>query len=129
MSKRSDDIFERVIIIAAAAIALMIFTGTVKAEPTVEPFVSYTHISDILRGCPFACRIEEGTLDQIAVGATITAGKNRAWEIDLSQGVRTPNCALGRGCSWESSTEFEVRFYPGRRKGRRPFEFTRLERE
>ena len=97
--------------IVCGVVASIVLVHCTPARAEVEPFASYTHISDILRGCPLACRDEEDALDQIAAGVTLTVGRRRAWEIDLSHGLRTVNYN-----GWESSTKAEARFYFNRRK-------------
>lgn len=82
----------------------------------IEPFVSYVHQSDLLRGPPFKDDDEEPTLDFIGVGLTV---QRIAWEVDLSHGLKAIDCTGGQGvntCDPESGTQLTVRWYPRRGK-------------
>ena len=81
----------------------------VKAEPTVEPVVKYDHDSDITRGVPFNDQ-EEYSSDYVAAGITVTAGRRKRWEIDITHGRRRIDRDI------DSASEFEVRWYPRRRR-------------
>lgn len=73
----------------------------------VEPVMQYRHLSDIARGCPRRCNVDEPQSDYLSpLGLTITAGRRRAWEIDISTGVKWVN----RG-KREGGSEFGVRYY------------------
>lgn len=74
----------------------------------VEAFGGVFHGSNVARGAPFNDK-PENTFDALHGGVTITAGKRRAWEIDLAQGYKWFD--LGPR---ETATTFGVRFYPGR---------------
>lgn len=73
-----------------------------------EAFAGGFHGSDVARGAPFN-EVEELTFDAVLGGVTITAGKRRAWEVDLAQGFKR----FDKG-PWENATTLGVRFYPGR---------------
>lgn len=76
----------------------------------IEPVVQYRHLSDIARGCPRRCNVDEPQSDYLGpLGMTITAGRRRAWEIDISTGVKW----IDRG-DREGGSEFGVRWYPWR---------------
>lgn len=73
----------------------------------VEPVAQYRHLSDIARGCPRRCNVDEPQSDYLGpLGLTITAGRRRAWEIDISTGVKW----IDRG-GREGGSEFGVRYY------------------
>lgn len=75
----------------------------------VEFMIDLTHVSDITTGPPFNDRPERW-FNLAALGFTIEAGKNRAWEIDLAHGVKR-SCSP---CLTEQGSKLNVRFYPGR---------------
>lgn len=97
-------------LLCIAMLFLMAWLVTCSAAE-FEPFAQYDHTSDIRRGPPFNDR-DEHTQDFIGGGVTISAGKHRAWEIDLSHGYKTIDC---RSC-WETGSRLSVRFYPRRLK-------------
>jgi hypothetical protein len=76
-----------------------------------EAFAAYSHTSDLFRGRPFNDR-DEWSADFIGGGVTISAGKARAWEIDLAHGFKRNS--MRRGYGWENGTTLNIRFYPGR---------------
>jgi hypothetical protein len=99
--------------IAILTLTLCMLIAFQASAAEVEAMAKYSHGSDIVRGCPFRCEISEPQYDAITGGITITAGKCRAWELDLSHGFKW----IDRGPS-ETGSEFAVRFYPGRRRNK-----------
>jgi hypothetical protein len=75
----------------------------------VEPFVVYSHLSDVTRGRPFNGQ-DEAQSEYIGAGITIVAGKLKRFEIDISHGRKSVDRA-----GWESGSQLNVRFYPRRR--------------
>jgi hypothetical protein len=76
----------------------------------VEAFATYDHTSNIVRGCPRRCEQDESSQEYLGGGVTISAGKRKAWEIDLSHGIKSID-----GDRREVGSKFEVRYYPGRK--------------
>jgi hypothetical protein len=75
----------------------------------IEALLLLQHTSDLLRGPPFN-NDSESQHDYLApIGITITAGVRKAWELDLTHGVKFIN----RG-KRETGSQLAVRFYPGR---------------
>jgi len=77
-----------------------------------EPFVKYTHTSDLLTGPPFASTaVLEPTTDYIGFGVTAVWKK---FEIDLSHGRKARDCQYTSDgpCDWVSGTEVSFRWYP-----------------
>lgn len=76
----------------------------------VEPLIKYGHTSNLFVGCPFRCSDPpEQQQDVLMAGVMITAGKRRAWEMDLVHGVKRID-----GRKVIEGSEFEVRLLPGR---------------
>ena len=90
------------------ALAMLIAMKGARAAE-VEWFAGYQHTSDLFRGAPFNHK-NEPTHEYLHGGFTIAAGKRRAWEIDLSHGVKGIDCAP-KNCSWEQGSQLGVRFY------------------
>jgi hypothetical protein len=88
----------------------LICRSNVANSAEVEAFAVYDHTSALFVGCPFHCSDPpEPQQDYLAGGVTITAGKRKAWEIDLSHGVkRVDRWLVTQG------SQFTVRYYPGR---------------
>jgi hypothetical protein len=79
----------------------------------IEAFALIDHTSDVRRGRPFSDS-QETTQDYIAGGMTITLGRRRAFQIDVSHGFKTIDCRPSAGCRWETGSQISTRFYPGR---------------
>jgi hypothetical protein len=75
----------------------------------VEAVVIYDHTSALSRGYPFNDQ-DEWSVDFVGAGITITAGKRRAWEIDLAHGRKM----FDNDGQWEEGSKVAVRWYPGR---------------
>jgi hypothetical protein len=103
-------------IIALWLAILFGFASCESRAADVEPFVTYTHTSDIFRGCPFKCDRDESTQEAIMGGVTIAAGKRRAWELDIAHGVKAIDCGGVRNCKWEQGSQFSARWYPWRNR-------------
>src|SRR5690606_3345618 len=73
-----------------------------------ETVLLCSHTSDIRRGEPFNNRAEPQQ-DYCGAGVTVTAGRRRAWELDITHGFKI----IDRGPR-ESGSQLTVRFYPGR---------------
>ena len=100
------------VIAALLMLILCLLVANDAGAAEVEYMVEYAHMSDLRRGAPFNNR-DEITQEYLApLGMTITAGKHRAWEIDLSTGYTSIDC---KSC-WETGSKFNVRYYPLRRK-------------
>ena len=84
------------------------------AAPTLEPFVTYTHLSDLMRGPPLFGNTggHEPTEDYLGAGVTIVWPKA---ELDLSHGIKSRDCSIRRGCKGESGTLIALRVYPWRK--------------
>jgi hypothetical protein len=98
--------------VAALWIALLFGFASCESRaerPKIEPFVAYSHTSDILRGPPFWMHDPryDPTIDYVAIGGTFSWQRV---EVDLSHGVK----ALDRG-KLESGTALTVRVYPWRK--------------
>lgn len=93
--------------VTAASIFATVTPSPARAA-SAETLLLCEHTSDVLRGPPFNDR-DEMQQEYCGIGATITAGKNSAWEIDLTHGLKR----IDRG-ELEQGTQFAVRFYPGR---------------
>lgn len=102
------------ILIGVLTLALA-FVITLRADAAeVEYMVQYAHTSDLRRGPPFNNH-DESTQEYLSpLGMSITAGKHRAWEIDMSTGFKSIDC---KSC-WETGSMFNVRFYPLRRRNK-----------
>ena len=105
-----------------AAVSVVIFLAlSIDAQadqkgPTIEPFLGYTHISDVMQGRPFLVPMPgcEQTMDWMGAGGTFV------WphvEIDLAQGIKQQNAWCGRPYSKprESGTLLTLRWYPWRK--------------
>jgi hypothetical protein len=95
-----------------ASILILVFSVEQCAHGAeVEPFVEYSHTSDIFRGCPLHCEQSEPLLDYAGVGVTITAGRRNRWEIDISHGYKRIDSK-----STEPGSKLAIRFYPRRNR-------------
>jgi hypothetical protein len=61
--------------------------------------------------------VSDTTFDFAGGGATLTAGKNRRWEIEGALGRKAFNCDARRDCKSTAGATFGVRYYPGRKRG------------
>ena len=102
-----------VVSIALGVLALAFVLQARAAD--VEPFLMYSHDSDLFRGPPFNHETEP-TTDFIGAGVTI---EWRKFELDLAQGFKSRDCNYvrrtnGQGsysCVWESGTQITARWY------------------
>lgn len=96
-------------LLAALTLAIAFLIALRQAHGAeAEYFVGTYHTSDLFRGCPFRCDVDEAQQDYLTpLGVTITAGKRKRWEIDLSHGLKW----IDRG-EREPGSEFGVRYYP-----------------
>jgi len=98
-------------------VLLALANGAHAAEPPkLEPFIGYTHVSDVLRGPPLAPAMPgcEPTTDWFGVGVTVVWRKA---EIDIAHGVKARDfwCGPHYRQSAESGTLASVRWYPWRK--------------
>ena len=103
-------------LLAISVLALSGYVAEAQAEAEAEPFIAFSHTSDILRGCPLRCSTSEPTADRLTIGGTITVGRERAWEIDLQHGFRAEECRITTKCEYEPATNVTVRYYFLRKK-------------
>lgn len=88
---------------------LLVSQQTQAQERRVEAWTGVTHTSNLFRGCPLRCGQDELTEECVMGGITLTAGRRRSVEIDLSHG----SCRWEH-LSWRPASQLAVRFYPGR---------------
>lgn len=90
---------------------LLLFT--LFAQPAqaldIDPFVVWTHGSDLFRGEPFNDR-REWSYDHVGAGVTLTAG---SFEVDVTHGVKSYSRRR-----IESGTNLAIRYYWRRNKAR-----------
>ena len=94
-----------------AALIVALFAAVAHAEPTVRPFVEFSHRSDLFTGPPFKNPPgPEPTEDSVTIGAEISWPM---WALDLSHGVYARDCSYrgNGGCEWQSGTRVSVRRY------------------
>lgn len=73
----------------------------------IRPLITWVHMSDIFRGCPFNKNKQEPTSDYFGLGATIDWKKI---EIDLSFGVSARECSLFQCDSVSFTNEAQIQF-------------------
>lgn len=97
--------------IIRAGLLLLFLSGVVVGRCSAaetEAVLLCTHTSDLLRGRPFNNQ-DEPQQDYCGAGVTITAGRRRAWEMDITHGFKSIDRSQR-----ENGSQFTVRFYPGR---------------
>ncbi len=100
------------VVLLTLALALLIVYRDARAAE-IEPFIAWTHGSDILRGPPLNRRAEP-QYDFVGVGVTI---RWRKVEWDLAHGFQIYDCnyhqtsATATGCRFESGSMSSVRYY------------------
>ena len=95
-----------------ALVLLMLACAWQTHAAEVEAVIVYDHTSDLTRGYPFNDQAEP-TQDYVGAGVTITLGAAKRFELDLTHGRKRLD---GRGNAWESGSQVQLRFYPGRKR-------------
>ena len=93
-----------------ALVLMMLACAWQTHAAEVEPMGTHVHVSNAFRGFPLNKR-EELQADYLGAGVTITAGKRKRWEIDISHGALSVERT-----GFESASILSTRYYP--RRGR-----------